>query len=100
MTLATETAIKVTITLFIGIGLICTVAYYGEQSMEAHTPPETACETRTVEKVPMSVRELQTFLNEAGHSRYACEIDGKMGKETQKAWDNYICDQYAKESFE
>ena len=99
MTTATKTALIFTFIMGMGVGLIGTAAYYGEQSMEAHTPPETACETRTVEKVPMSVRELQTFLNEAGHSRYACEIDGKMGKETQKAWDNYICDQYAKESF-
>jgi len=51
------------------------------------------------QKVPMSVRELQTFLNEQGHVRYKCKVDGRMGKETQTAWDNYICDRYAIEEF-
>ena len=50
-------------------------------------------------KVPMSVRDLQEFLNEQGHSRYECEVDGVFGRETNQALENYLCDQYAKREF-
>ena len=63
------------------------------------TAPQTAVETISAEKVPMSIRELQTFLNEAGHSRYKCDVDGKMGPKTLKAWSNYICDRQAIKEF-
>ena len=61
---------------------------------DARSPVEVVIEKR----VPMSIRELQRFLCEAGHSRYKCEIDGKWGNETAIALDNYICDRYYKES--
>ncbi len=50
------------------------------------------------QKVPMSVRELQTFLNAQGHPRYHCKIDGKPGPETFKALDNWLCDDAYKRS--
>ena len=46
----------------------------------------------------MSIRELQQALNDKGHSRYKCEVDGKWGPETAKALENYICDRNYKES--
>ena len=59
-------------------------------------------ERRTApEPTIMSIRELQTFLNEQDDpwGRYKCGIDGKMGKETLTAWDNYICDRQAIKEF-
>ena len=62
---------------------------------EAHAKPII----KTV-KVPMSITELQTFLNEQHDpwGRYECKIDGKYGQETAKALDNYLCDQNYKRS--
>lgn len=63
--------------------------------------PDSPVEQRTtLEPVIMSIRELQQALNDKGHSRYKCEVDGRMGKETLKAWDNWICDRQAKKEFE
>jgi hypothetical protein len=87
---------------FIIYMLIVVVGVLGLLLASPHVPAkatDSPVETIKEIKVPMSVRELQTFLNEAGHPRYACKIDGKMGGETQRAWDNYICDQYAKREF-
>ncbi|MBN2591605.1 MAG: hypothetical protein JXA96_17195 [Sedimentisphaerales bacterium] len=43
---------------------------------------------------PMSVKDLQIFLNEQKDpwGRYKCKIDGKFGAETNQALENYLCD--------
>ena len=51
-----------------------------------------------VQKEIMSIRELQQALNDKGHSRYKCKVDGKWGSETAQALENYICDREYKES--
>ena len=51
-----------------------------------------------VQKEIMSIRELQQALNDKGHSRYKCKVDGKWGGETAQALENYICDREYKES--
>lgn len=62
-----------------------------------HSPPTAIT---APEQQIMSIRELQTALNAQGHSRYKCEIDGRMGKETLKAWSNFICDRQAGKEFQ
>ncbi len=81
---------------FIGIvsGILWTTTYYERTTQAPDTPQAVVIEKR----VPMSIRELQAFLCEAGHSRYKCAIDGKWGKQTAKALDNWLCDRYYKES--
>lgn len=47
-----------------------------------------------------STREIQQRLKEMGIERYdPGKIDGVIGKNSRKAWDNYICDQHAKRTF-
>lgn len=89
---------KTAFTTIIGILIVIVIGWYCQQ---AHTAPQTPPETLSAsEPVIMSIRELQQALNEKGHSRYKCEIDGRMGKETLRAWSNYICDRQAKKEFE
>ena len=45
--------------------------------------------------------EIQKMLKQTDIERYdPGSVDGIIGKNTMKAWENYVCDQYAKESFE
>lgn len=83
--------------LFIVCGCL-SIHVWANWGREAHSSPLVAI--RKV-RAPMSVRELQSFLNAQGNSRYDCgKEDGKRGPKLYKAWDNYICDRYAKAEFE
>lgn len=64
------------------------------------TPSKAVGRQTALEQGIMSIRELQQALNDKGHSRYKCEIDGRMGPQTLKAWNNYICDRQARLEFE
>lgn len=97
-----ENDMKTTIhTIIAGLFFVGVVALFSKQ---AHQPIKAVSSPVSVRTAPeptiMSIRELQTALNAKGHSRYRCEVDGKMGKETLKAWSNYICDRQAKGEFE
>ena len=83
-------------TTILGICIVMAIGLYCNMAHKATDRPQEAI--TVVKRGIMSIRELQTFLNEKGHSRYACKVDGKMGKETQRAWDNWICDRHYKES--
>lgn len=49
----------------------------------------------SVQTIPSAI-EIQQKLKIIGKPRYdPGKIDGKVGRKTQTAWDNYICDQYA-----
>ena len=89
---------KITTKIII-IGLFCSLMawYYGRAREGNHAPVVKIVS----QKVPMSIRELQTFLNEQYDpwGRYKCDLDGKMGKETLKAWTCYICDRQAIKEF-
>ena len=81
------------------IGLFCTLMawYYGRATEGNH-----ASVIKIVsQKVPMSIRELQTFLNKQYDpwGRYLCDVDGRMGPKTLTAWDNYVCDRQAIKEF-
>lgn len=81
--------------LIIVLGCCC-IYIWANVGREA---PSSPVQTRTApEQEIMSIREMQTFLNVQGHSRYACEVDGKWGPETARALENYICDRNYKES--
>ncbi len=89
--------------VIVGFLLVVTIAFHLDNIrlrslIQAPQAPATAI-TAPEQRI-MSVRELQAFLNDKGHSRYACGVDGRMGKETQRAWDNWIMDRYAKGEFE
>ncbi len=74
------------------LGLLCYVKTgLGREARPVYVTKEV--------KKPMSIRELQTFLNDQGHPRYRCEIDGKYGRETGQALDNWLCDEQAKKHF-
>ena len=48
-----------------------------------------------------SARQIQQSLKALDNPRYDCgKIDGIIGKQSQIAWDAYICDQYAKRAIE
>ena len=50
-----------------------------------------------------SIRQIQQRLKDTGKPRYdPGKIDGKISLDgqTQKAWNSYTCDQFAKKSFE
>lgn len=48
-----------------------------------------------------SQKEIQQRLTDLGKARYdPGKIDGVIGKDSRIAWDNYICDQFAKVEFE
>ena len=48
-----------------------------------------------------SAREVQQRLKALGKSRYdPGKPDGIIGKQSQMAWDNYVCDQHAKRAIE
>ncbi len=81
-------------TIILGLLFVFLIAWNTKLKCDAVEPKVKI----VVQKEIMSIRELQTFLNEQGHSRYTCAIDGKMGKETLRAWSNYINDRYYKES--
>lgn len=50
-------------------------------------------------KIP-SAREIQQRLTDLNDPRYDPNgVDGWIGKDSRMAWDNYTCDQYAKEYF-
>ena len=80
------------IVLAIGLGIVYTIAL---KCKVAHAKPVVKV---VVQKEIMSIRELQQALNDKGHSRYKCKVDGKWGGETTQALDNYICDREYKES--
>jgi hypothetical protein len=101
---------KTAFTLFIGIFIVIGIGLYCSAVTErpikpSNSPVEgiTAPDVIDIkpQKVPMSVRELQTFLNDQPDpwKRYVCKIDGIWGKETETALENYLCDQNAKECF-
>lgn len=49
--------------------------------------------------IPSAI-EIQQRLTDLGKDRYDPNgVDGKIGVESQKAWDNYSCDQHAKVYF-
>ena len=52
-----------------------------------------------IKEVPMSIANLQSFLNRQGHSRYRCTVDGKYGPETAQALENWLCDREAAKHF-
>ena len=84
-------------TKMIALLIVILIGYWCQQ---AHTAPDSPVQAITTSQpVIMSIRQLQQALNDKGHSRYACEIDGRMGKETLKAWSNYICDRQAIKEF-
>ena len=82
--------------MFILLGCCC-IYIWADEGREAPRSP-VSVQTAPEQQV-MSIRELQTFLNEKGHSRYKCEIDGRIGPETLKAWSNYICDRQSIKEF-
>jgi len=44
-----------------------------------------------------SAREIQQRLEDLGNPRYDPNgVDGYIGKDSRKAWDNYVCDRFAK----
>ncbi len=48
-----------------------------------------------------SARQIQQRLTDLDKPRYDPKgVDGVIGDKSQKAWDNYICDRYAKRSIE
>lgn len=68
----------------------------------AYMGKEAPVQTIVVEKpVPMSIRELQTFLNEQDDpwKRYVCSVDSVYGRETERALENWLCDSNAKKYF-
>ena len=81
--------------LFIVCGCLV-IHVWANWGREAPSSPVQAI--TTPDKQIMSIREMQTFLNAQGHSRYKCKVDGKWGPETAKALDNFICDRNYKES--
>lgn len=84
-------------TLIVGLMAIVMVGMYCERQSK---PPERPLSRLTTpERVIMSIRELQQALNDKAHPRYKCEVDGQMGQETLKAWDNFICDRQATKEF-
>ena len=64
----------------------------GATAREGHPAP-------IVKEVPMSIANLQSYLNRQGHSRYRCTVDGKYGPETAQALENYLCDREASKHF-
>ena len=78
------------ITILVGLSFVLAL---GAWTRERCKPPVVI-----EKKVPMSVRETQEFLNDQGHSRYKCKVDGIPGPETFKALDNWLNDQHYKES--
>lgn len=52
------------------------------------------------QKIPSAI-EIQQMLTETGKERYyPGKADGIIGKNSQTAWDNYICDFYAAREIE
>lgn len=48
-----------------------------------------------------SQREIQQRLEDLDDPRYDPNgVDGWIGNDSRTAWDNYICDQYAKKTFD
>jgi len=47
---------------------------------------------------PISISDFQRYLKEAGY--YKGKIDGKLGRQTQEAWDRWYCDMCAIEEYE
>lgn len=92
---------KTALTTVIGIMFVIIVGMYCKIAhMSTFVAPDSPPAIITAPELAiMSIRELQTALNAQGHSRYKCEVDGKMGKETLKAWSNYICDRQAIKEF-
>ena len=84
--------------MFIALGCCC-IYIWANEGREA---PRSPVKTITAEKrVIMSIREMQTFLNAQGHSRYYCgEVDGIPGPKLFKAIDNWVCDRQASKEFE
>ena len=74
--------------LLVGIGFIVLVAMY--------------CIIKTQESkiIIPSAMEIQQRLKDIGEERYnPGKIDGVIGRQSQTAWDAYICDQFAKKEF-
>ena len=94
---------QITINIIV-TAILCIFVWYLSGMEASQVPvkvPDRPPSVQTApERVIMSIRELQTALNEKGHSRYSCEVDGRMGKETLKAWSNWICDRQARKEFE
>lgn len=67
-------------------------------------PSSPVCDQMTEKAIDIpSIRQIQQMLNDTGKKRYDCgKVDGKIsltGK-TQKSWNNYTKDQFAKVEFE
>lgn len=82
-------------TLLLGLGFVVLVGMY--------------CQIKTQEakvvyiqdpNIP-SAREIQQRLTDLNNPRYDPNgVDGWIGKDSRTAWDNYICDRYAKRAIE
>lgn len=88
------------IALIVIMGVCLFKSWSQQRCNKPFKTPSTPIEARTAEIRILSPRELQNFLNSKGHSRYKCKVDGKIGQETIRAWNNYICDRYAKKEFD
>ncbi len=64
--------------------------------------PSSSVSVQTTVEIP-SIRQIQQMLNATGKKRYYCgKVDGKISLtgQTQKAWNNYTCDEFANKEFE
>ena len=79
--------------LLVGIGFIVLVAMYCIIKTQ---------ESKIIQEpnyIP-SAMEIQKRLKDLGEERYdPGKIDGVIGRQSQKAWDNYECDKQAKKEF-
>jgi len=84
-------------TLLVGIGIIVLVGIY----CIIQTQKSKVVYIYFPDPNIPSAREIQQRLEDIGNPRYDPKgVDGIIGKDSIKAWDNYTCDQYAKRAIE
>ncbi len=75
------------ITIIVGLMAVVIIAQHC-----AIKAPNSSVSVQTI----VSAIEIQQRLKDTGKRRYDPGIiDGKIGSKSQKAWDNYVCDQQA-----
>ena len=91
-----KTLLVVFLILGTGIGIIAYTGYM-------YPPYEPIVKLVPVQSPIPSIRQIQQRLKDTGKVRYdPGKIDGKISLtgQTQKAWNNYTCDQFAKRAIE
>jgi len=83
--------------LLVGFGCVVLIAMWciieTQKQVKITRVPDPNC-------IP-SAKEIQQRLKDLDDPRYdPGKPDGIIGKQSQVAWDNYVCDQYAKRAIE